>query len=857
MSFDEANLRGLVESCVKCFSPQEASAHLCRVGAKHFNSSWESSPDLWPAFRGRWAPDDESLVWRFANSKRGWRDVLAEDIQNCIDKVERMYSVYSYLIQLRLDMPMSKKQQANTLTRWFTYALRGQLEVVLKFKTAWLLATALNQDELPKRPACLDKDDNPAWLFQGKVGRRIKLYTKTFSSRSDCGDRVQFFYELYSAKRASKSVSPDFVDAALDKHWNTVTVLDQQDDKNPFLDMLCEEVVRTVKEVIPKRDLEPRYDVCPSFGASYDTARKDGGSFKELVGPYVLGLTPAEGYLLCYLHCRTNCVEFRCPDPDLDWLDYIQSARGRTDVFCRPIGLLEPFKVRVITRGTASAYQLCRAWQRVIAPIVGAHPAFRLTRGPCKEEHIHSLLAKAVPPSAEFTEAYEMGARSSALDREDYSSGQWRPEPLWISGDYSAATDNLNAALSEVCLSQIAHQVGIPELDQQVLVKCLTRHNLIRDEEEQAKRNGYPPRRPISEEDRKVCQADQLNGQMMGSPASFPILCLVNAAVTRAAMETTMGGKRVLLKDLPILINGDDVLVQAQSRAVYEVWKTFTSAAGLEFSIGKNYISRNYLVVNSEIMKIRPHVDFFGQRAWILDRSIPIINMGHVYPEKKSAAKERSEQSHFGTHVLQRDSLRDRCIDFVEAHPYQRRSQAVSLWISSNLESLMNTLPPGMSYWIHPSLGGLGLPWYPYEDQKKPGGVNITEDQRKLAAYLYTVQTEDTCLINTGRLKMPIPSFVEAYMRNMSATERKLEVRFTWAPRSQKRDSPWIGFSSFYALGFHSDPPNVRGYKETYRRCQEAARKHWARPLSLRKCLRGALPCGDTAVWTLQDKITV
>ncbi|APG77096.1 RNA-dependent RNA polymerase [Beihai narna-like virus 2] len=826
--------KALVESCVKYYSPKEASAYLIEFGVKYFGLSSCHSPDLWDEFLGRFYPSSDSIPM---DGVTDWRSDLSREIVDSYEKVKRMFEVYSYIINTRLGQTLTWASQRETMTRWFRYALRGKLEKVLKFKTATLLALGLNQSELPPRPSCLEADDRANYLFQGKVGRRILHCTRIVSAKRDNGERVQFLYELYSAKRASLPVSSDFVTEALEKHWFTLTELDQKDLDNPFLDDLIEEVTRTVDELIPPVKCTPHYKVCPSFGASFKTGRDKGGSYSELVGESQL--TSNEGHLGGFM--QKSCpilvqesfdwkseitskpskigggdvmgVEWRVPDVDEDWLDYVSVASQLQDIDCRPVALLEPFKVRVITRGSAPAYQLARAYQRIIAPLVGKNPAFRLTRGPAKMDHINDLLEKAQGPSAEYIEAFECGARRSTLEAEDYSSGTWRPEGIWVSGDYESATDLLNATLSEICLDRILHNLDAPYEHRRTLFGCLTRHTLH------------------SADDSKV--APQINGQLMGSPLSFPILCMVNAAVTRKAIEVCTGRKK-LLKDHAMLINGDDVLFHLRSIAEYEVWKTFTAGAGLKFSLGKNYVSRSYLVINSEIFKIRPHVNFFGERKWICDRSLPIINMGHVYVQKKSSSKLQSEQSMYGTHYLQKDSLKDSCEDFVEAHPLDKRCFALSKWISARKHELDTCLPKGMSYFVHESLGGLGLPVYPHKDQL----VGITEGQRKLAAYLWTSQDPTARLINTGALRLPIPSFVERYMRDKSDLLQRLDVRYEWSNVKVKED--WPDFHRWTAVGIvGQDPPDMKPFRRVYEAVWRDAQASWASPLSFRKCIKG------------------
>lgn len=86
----------------------------------------------------------------------------------------------------------------------------------------------------------------------------------------------------------------------------------------------------------------------------------------------------------------------------------------------------------------------------------------------------------------------------------------------------------------------------------------------------------------------------------MGSPTSFPVLCLINLAITRLVFEIRFD-RKFRLEDLPICVNGDDVLFWAPDEEFYDDWKTLTGLAGLKFSLGKNYTHKSVCIINSEM----------------------------------------------------------------------------------------------------------------------------------------------------------------------------------------------------------------------------------------------------------------
>jgi hypothetical protein len=73
---------------------------------------------------------------------------------------------------------------------------------------------------------------------------------------------------------------------------------------------------------------------------------------------------------------------------------------------------------------------------------------------------------------------------------------------------------------------------------------------------------------------------------------------MINVAAYWLALEEYTG-RKFSLKELPVLVNGDDILFKS-NRAFYEVWQKWIVRAGFTLSLGKNYISRDFLTINSE-----------------------------------------------------------------------------------------------------------------------------------------------------------------------------------------------------------------------------------------------------------------
>lgn len=208
----------------------------------------------------------------------------------------------------------------------------------------------------------------------------------------------------------------------------------------------------------------------------------------------------------------------------------------------------EPLKVRMITKGEAQNYVL-KPLQLAMHKSLKSFPCFRLTSG------------------------------QDILDnfRKERSLPKKGKHRLFVSGDYSAATDNLHMDVMSVVISE--------------LLKVLPSH--IHDyviRESGAHLIEYP-------EWTNLEPVVQTNGQLMGSLLSFPILCIANAATYGSAIKCEK------LSELPALINGDDISFEDCMRTI-NIWKRKALQMGLEPSLGKNFLSDKWFTINSQFVEV-------------------------------------------------------------------------------------------------------------------------------------------------------------------------------------------------------------------------------------------------------------
>lgn len=735
-------------------------------------------------------------------------DLLLERFEHTMAQLQRMDEVYHLVLSHYGISPGNKP----LLTHCVWYGLVGLLEKYLKYATSDLLARVLDQTELPVCPVWADL--GRAGPFVGGLGnhlRRVLLFhRRSCNRRSDLS--VGLAYSIYQAKSGSLPVTEEFVSAQVDGALDKLT--SERPDICPDVeaDYIYQAIDSTVDEVFDyagaPRSVRPVHHLVPSLRSSFQSTRAEGGgagwvldslrrnAWQGTSGPEPLDVPTSEGGLVAdslrkerlhgetskagnsaspilriypnfgilYGYCsyRFAVAEFRGPDPD-DFDFEIEESRIRAlrleRVNCVPVGLLEPFKVRVITRGDADSYHLGRRWQRSIHPLMAKHPCLALIKSPIQQWHLDDFSSK-------------LGTGILAGPR------------FLVSGDYEAATDNLDPDYSRYCLSAMCRRLGVPLEDSLALTRALTEHRMYRDK-------------------RDKCPRDQVWGQLMGSPVSFLILCLLNLSVTRLAMD--MGGywehwdghgaAKRRLADYPILINGDDVGFESNDSS-YGIWKYLTSKVGLKFSLGKNFTHPDWLILNSQLHRRVPQVDFFGQvsdRLW----PTPFLEAGLLYGCVKGQTRDLSEDSMFIASTLERSrSLPSMATDLIAPWNPEQRDRLMTRFLSFWSDTLKG-IPGGMSWFLPRQLGGLGLP------RTRP--VEVTTKQLKLAAFLSTRPVTDPLV---GSLVSPdIPGYLATYMREEHRVREKLgtpKVQVTLSQYAEHIDGSMKAASTFCMLGAES-----------------------------------------------------
>ncbi|APG76999.1 RNA-dependent RNA polymerase [Beihai narna-like virus 16] len=225
--------------------------------------------------------------------------------------------------------------------------------------------------------------------------------------------------------------------------------------------------------------------------------------------------------------------------------------------------VIEPLKVRTITAGRGDCFCL-KPFQRAMWLALGEEKQFCLTHGTNNLEP----------------------AIKRIYEKSD-------PNDVWISGDYTAATDCIPIEVSKTLLEGILESID-HEPTKRWAMKEISPHLLV-----------YP-------KDSGIEPVLQESGQLMGSLLSFPLLCLLNDCTAQS----------VGLSPEKYLINGDDILMRAPQK-VYSSWKKNVNSFGLSLSLGKNYIHPDFGTVNSQLI-LRGDVLCSGKQK-VLDRRSRIL----------------------------------------------------------------------------------------------------------------------------------------------------------------------------------------------------------------------------------------
>lgn len=467
------------------------------------------------------------------------------------------------------------------LTPFFTMLRLDALQLInyVKYYCVFLHARSLRQKSLPKKP------DIPGVTFRttpftGMLHRHI-------AARLNSGDsdhNQKLFWSFANSKRCVEQVPQTFVQKALEKHRVAMeTAIPEISDAE----------IRKYRGRFAQ--ILDRYQGCSSklvkseysTSACFEAKSSDGGAkvYLQRIG---LKLGLIEYDLLNMVWCPLTGVTSIYGFTNLRRFDLIEMFYRNSDSSKRPLSIsevsdltrlihqtdypeprrllhacaqavLEPVKVRTITKGEAIPYQASKELQKSLHTYMKGFFQF-------------SLMGKTLDKE---TEVSELSARARAHYGPDVDLN-------WVSGDYSAATDGINIRLTKLFFEVLlAKVIASPNYLPGFADLCRA---VIHEHEVQ-----YPDNFGIN-------SVTMTNGQLMGSPLSFPALCAINLVCCWNSVFDHV----VDFEDLPVLVNGDDILFRTTDDS-YNSWLAGLTSAGFVPSPGKNFYHRRYFTINTQL----------------------------------------------------------------------------------------------------------------------------------------------------------------------------------------------------------------------------------------------------------------
>jgi hypothetical protein len=331
----------------------------------------------------------------------------------------------------------------------------------------------------------------------------------------------------------------------------------------------------------------------------------------------------------------------------------------------KAVPLKEALKTRVITKGPPLTGYVLKSLQKKLFKVLRKHSVFRLIGEPDSVENMQENLGSAL------------------------KAGE-----IYMSGDYKGATDNILSWISEYVAERFSHELGLTKDEERLFKRALTGH--IFDVSEKGKIIKRSERFKV-----------QRRGQLMGSIISFPVLCIVNAVVCQWAIELAEG-RRIGLRNLRMAINGDDVVLRSKE-SVYPYWQKIAAWVGLEESIGKTYVSREFFNINSRTyIRLTAPIKYqttCGDRTVTRERNftkVKFINSGLLQGMNRSSVQD--VEAHIDDPRLNIGAV---------AHVLVQETpeKVLPVVYDAFLERHKNALKRLRLPWFIPRwLGGLGLP---------------------------------------------------------------------------------------------------------------------------------------------------
>jgi len=547
------------------------------------------------------------------------------------------------------------------------------------------------------------------WTPKGSWLRWSKGRLRAFRERN-----THLWFSFFQAKRSAATVSSDIVLENLEKHRAQMAKDDplsgpEHDELIDELMTLLEPILRQLCDGITK-DLASFFDDPgnerhqASLNASLEGTRKSGGqagflrthirhtelmdegdlhSIHERRGPH---LKDKELTSVSLQETRERLVE-GAELADLINESIARCADGIPLLEARVEAVLEPLKVRTISKGPSVEYYLGKPVQQALHGRMRKMKPFRLIGTPFCPTMLSDLRSE--------------WEREWLRDREDVN---------WCSVDYSAATDGLSARLSGEIMDRLLHKLAVRNLGLYYLLRGVLAPHKI----------SYPPIRTKNGLV-QLEEVTQKNGQLMGSILSFPVLCLANYGLFLLVKSRSLGHSNIHWVKDSVLVNGDDMLYIG-SHAEWELHQQMGKRIGLEFSPGKAYIHPTYANVNS----VSVHYDLRHSADKIPShpKKVGYLNTGLIWGKHKVQGKVGTDDP-LANHPISAS------INEILEGCYWKKEEVLKFVLNANKKDLQKETR-GRNLFLPISVGGLGV--------NPPVGwkFHVTKEQREWAGAIWT-----------------------------------------------------------------------------------------------------------------------
>jgi hypothetical protein len=535
-----------------------------------------------------------------------------------------------------------------------------------------------SQNAPPERHGWIDKPLYVGWL---------NLFVRRRLAKRDS----MLFYSL------QKGIKPMWPHLSYQRRVDTLKkhAAQMQEPAGEIPNDLYQMIVNTSSQIFNEGNPSRSDKILPSWSAATQARRQDGGA-RSLYKPYLLPTESSQeniamGVLGVLPFVNLHFNSFRQGTFDHAYEAAMKqsqtlvkfapdNSRGEGLIFCaneankvRIVIIDEPSKHRTVSVGDGYLYT-------ALQPLQG-----------------HLLTSWKTQKESTMLDE-DLTERIAKINAE--TPDDW----LWYSVDYESATNLLLRCTTMACLEGLKKH-PLHHLAARSFGPNIIEYNRVMD-----------ANKKVLREAEKVLGT---GAQLMGHPLSFPLLCVINLACYRTAIErwqllsreNNRLGKKMWNR---AIINGDDLVFKAPI-SFFPVIDEVTSSAGLKFSVGKNYLSEDRCMINSQLFESTWKLSERGilkpttKRVGYLNlRLIKPFNIGEALPTE--ITRDINSLCHLVPEA--------RCLI-----PIAMKTFGKSWFKGSNVQP---------NWFLPPHLGGCGL-----DPEFAPPGAKITKLQRILAAQIW------------------------------------------------------------------------------------------------------------------------